>query len=377
MPKLSIAIPTKNRYDTLLPLLTCLLSVFDGKDIEFVVQDNSDDNSRIADDNILSSPQIKYFYKKESISVVDNCDSAVSHCSGTYVTMIGDDDCVAKEILDVVDIMIKHDIESCGCDYSLYRWLLSSEGQNYFEYDSKKKIVKHINVGKELTRQLKRGIQNKDYLPCVYHGILLKRKLDELKALTGTYFPGPSPDMANCVALSCLVNKHIHISLPVIIDGYSKSSTGHLTEKKEHKGSLKDKAFLPKDTIEKWNPKIPQLWLPGTIWAQSATCALKALNSDYISKLNYCSIYLKMAILYPFYKSTATEYLKKYCNFFQVIYNCFKIAAIVFTKKLFGKKRRMAIKEKCSLMDAVNYNSSIFNENDGLGKLEKKIRLLF
>ena len=59
---LSIIIPTKNRYNYLLPCLETL-KLFDEKEVEIVVHDNSDDNKLIIDylnNNHFSN--LKYFY---------------------------------------------------------------------------------------------------------------------------------------------------------------------------------------------------------------------------------------------------------------------------------------------------------------------------
>lgn len=41
---LSVVIPTKNRYETLIPLIR-VLAKWDDADLEIVIEDNSDDNN--------------------------------------------------------------------------------------------------------------------------------------------------------------------------------------------------------------------------------------------------------------------------------------------------------------------------------------------
>ena len=46
-PLLSIIIPTKDRYNTLIPVLEGLVRDFLKSDVEFVIQDNTENNNEI------------------------------------------------------------------------------------------------------------------------------------------------------------------------------------------------------------------------------------------------------------------------------------------------------------------------------------------
>ena len=107
--------------------------------------------------------------------------------------------------------------------------------------------------------------------------------LDKVYEVTGTYFPGPSPDMANSVALAQFVKKHVYCDLPVISSGTSPKSTAGLGAKHKHKGNLKEIDFLPSDIEDRWEENVPMVWTGPTIYAQSALEALRKLNkSEYI-----------------------------------------------------------------------------------------------
>ena len=62
-PLLSIVIPTKNRYFTLINLVEKLLT-WDNDDYEVVVQDNSEDNSDIIDflKKYENNKNLRYFH---------------------------------------------------------------------------------------------------------------------------------------------------------------------------------------------------------------------------------------------------------------------------------------------------------------------------
>ena len=99
---LSIIIPTKNRYETLFPLIE-YLETLDTKEVEVVVQDNSKDNSKainFLNKNKLSN--VKYYYEPSDLSVIGNSDLAVKNATGKYICFIGDDDGVMPYILDII-----------------------------------------------------------------------------------------------------------------------------------------------------------------------------------------------------------------------------------------------------------------------------------
>ena len=205
---LSILIPTKNRYETLIPLLE-YLTTLDKQLIEIVIQDNSENNS---DFKIFlknhNSENIKYFYNSKNISVVDNFNNAVSNSTGEYVCSIGDDDGVMPYVAEVTKWMKQKNIECLTAYKPHYYWpgqkssFLSNDksGIIYFKKISYK--VNRINTNKELSKVLSKGGVEMCKIPSIYHGIILKSSLEQLKNLSNSYFPGPSPDMANAVGLT-------------------------------------------------------------------------------------------------------------------------------------------------------------------------------
>ncbi|HCQ2529283.1 TPA: glycosyltransferase, partial [Escherichia coli] len=90
---LSIAIPTKNRHKTLLITLDNMLRRMDDS-VEFVICDNSDEELPSSLPLFLDK-RIKYFYSSKTMSIVDNTENALSHCTGEFVCFIGDDDFVS------------------------------------------------------------------------------------------------------------------------------------------------------------------------------------------------------------------------------------------------------------------------------------------
>ena len=86
-------------------------------DVEFVFADNSDDASIMNDfmDDVLGDPRVKYLPSVGRVlPMVENWDRCVEATTGEFVCMIGDDDYVD---VDVVDLIRRCQAETCphGC----------------------------------------------------------------------------------------------------------------------------------------------------------------------------------------------------------------------------------------------------------------------
>ena len=362
-PIVSIVIPTKNRYDTLFPLVRAIEKICEKhSDIEVIVQDNSDDNSKaLVFFSELQSKNIRYYYEGGWLSVGDNSDLAILHSTGEFVSFIGDDDAFTEHILDVAKIMKDKEIDACGCDYALYRWPAAMiKKKKSLAYYSNGSIVRCPLIFKELKRIMHNGIQTRRNLPGVYHGLIKREKLFEIYMKTGTFFPGPSPDMANSFALSLIVKKYIMTSVPFIIDGYSKASTGHLTEVKKHIGTLDEQSFLPRDTVEKWSDKIPKIWLPNTIWPESALQALNRMNRKDLEKLfNNTAMYIKIENMYPQCKSLCEEYIDRYSGKINLIKTYIEVGITYMVNRIKKMIERIISKYKKEFEKEINIEEAI------------------
>ncbi len=297
---ISIAIPTYNRYQYLEDCLKATCTIESNK-LEIIVQDNSEDNSKgLQIIQAINDNRIKYYYTKERITVSENCSAAIEHTTGKYVCLLGDDDTVCDNIIELVEEMDKHDVDTCVFGISTYHWpdlLDQMPSLNCFEGIEHSYVLRYVDPMIIFHKALRNGLQSIGEIPRVYHAIVSRRVLNGIKEKSGAFFPGPSPDMANAVGCALLSRKHIHIDTPVMVSGYGGKSTGGMGRKHQHKGSLLDKPWLPKNILEIWDEKIPQLWLGHTIWPASAIVALRAFErDDLIKEMNYGVMYAEMIL---------------------------------------------------------------------------------
>jgi glycosyltransferase involved in cell wall biosynthesis len=310
----SIVIPTKNRYFYLQSIIESILS-FDSDLLEIIIQDNSEDNSEfysyIKKNN---DSRLRYYHISDWLSVSDNCEEGIKNASGEFICMIGDDDGITPWIIDLAIWMKKHNIDAALPNKPSYHWpgittILNGfdEGGTLFlpKYTGE---IKKINVEKELLSVLNTGGTQLLQLPRVYHGLVSKKCLDNLRKISGSCFPGPSPDMANAIGLCAVINSFVIVDIPIAISGNCRESAGGQNAVHAHHGELIDKKFLPKDIIESWPLIVPHFWSGSTIWAASVILALqKSQQHKYLDKIKLNRLYAMCLVFHPEYMSRISE----------------------------------------------------------------------
>lgn len=287
---LSIAVPTKDRYEYLKPLIT-LIKSFNSDHIELIIQDNTNNNVEIAEYiKRHNYKHLRYFHTPEQISVSQNCDLAVLNSTGEYVCLLGDDDGVSGHIVSAVKWMKRNEIDVLKTAFNTYKWpsfsfsrIAKLAGVLMTSFYDRKSY--EINPSTQLIKMLKTGGSKFRYLPKLYHGIAKRSTLDKIYEIGNTYFPGASPDVANAVALSFVTNKFVFLNFPVIIPGNGNRTGGDVQKHKGLCARISDIPFLPKNTEENWEKFIPKLWSCETIIPESACKALTYMGrNDYIDK---------------------------------------------------------------------------------------------
>ena len=325
---LSIVIPTKNRYEYLTLVLESIIKL-NLNQTEIIIQDNSDDNEGfLIYLNRLNNTSIKYFYEQGQLSQTQNSDLAVSHATAKYICYIGDDDTVTSILPKICFIMSKYKIDAINFslidydwpDLNLYDSVKKKRPPLYVEL--KKIKVKQINTKKILKFYLNHGMQSNTLLPKAYHGIISREILEIIKEKSGSYFPGPSPDMDNAVAAACIVDRHYYIQYPMIISGVGYKSANGMGRRGVHKGNIKDAKQLAPDVEKKWNQYIPKLWIGQTIWPESCIKALMSMQEfDLLKKMNFCAMYGRIYLCWPEYRKQLKQYIKSSKMMIIILFN--------------------------------------------------------
>lgn len=377
---LSIVVPTKDRYKYLKYLIN-LVAGLKSDEVELVIQDNSDDNTEfIRYLNELKYDFIRYDHTSGQIPMAINSDKAILNSSGDYVCFLGDDDGFTKYLLDCVKWMEKNGMEAVKSAHVLYYWPDVSQGSEKAAPSATilcKRFTGNVsfpNPVEELKKVLKKGITDRGNMPLVYHSIVSRKALDKVYEMTGTFFPGNSPDISNAVALSLTIKKFAIIDLPLAFSGCSVYHSGgvYATGKKGQPEISEIPWFRP-DAEMKWDKKVPRVASNTLIWADSAINALKSMgredlydmvnfnkmysyfvmrNPDLISKVfDVCTNKLAFCFVYT------TEIIKKYL---MSLYR--RIGWVTgMVEKLNNKKNVDNIMEATAVLEAMASNVANFN----------------
>lgn len=277
--KLSIIIPTKNRQKYAFKCIETILK-FPVSAFEIVVQDNSDDDSlREMLGSRIDGVKLKYAYDNGCLSFCSNFEKGVELASGDYIITIGDDDCVFSQIVELTDVLREKGIDSAVFNTdTTYIW------PNAVSNDSGKLVVrKQRNYIQKLTTASAFGdmvaVGNYDYqkysFPKIYHGIIKREKFDLVKAKTGHYFGGLTPDIYSAVALSFYIDDILYINTPFTLPGTCAKSGSADSLTGRHTGELKNAPHFRGHNDYQWDEAIPYVYSVDTIWAETAFKAVK------------------------------------------------------------------------------------------------------
>lgn len=317
---LSIVIPTRNRQPYAMACVEQILKSTPS-DVEVVIQDNSDDSTLL--EMLQRSAyfeRIKYNYTPGVVSFVDNFSLGVEQASGKYICMIGDDDGINPEIVEAVRWANKKNLEAIVPSIRLnYIW--PESGITHYgpdtgnlmiiDFDAKSNIY---DPKLEVKKLLASGGQN--YLNYnmvkVYHGIVTKAALDRVKAITGRYFGGVSPDIYSSVALSLVIDKLVKIDYPLTIPGVCKTSGAGSAATGSHVGKLEDAPQLKGHLNYQWSEFVPRFYSVETVWAESVMACLKQMKRpDLIKEFSVCAL-AAYCNKYKDYQSINEENLRAY-----------------------------------------------------------------
>jgi len=302
-PILSIVIPTKNRSEYAIKSIESCLRIKE-KEFELIVEDNSNNDDLEKRISKLDDDRLCYKHNNLPIDMNSNFENAVERAKGDYVTIIGDDDSVSNEIVRIAKWCKEKDIDSLITSRpSSYTWP-DSTSQKLGNLMTGKLVIKHFSgkveypdVRANLIRCLRSGVSSYYSIPRLYYGIVKIEALRKLKEEIGCLFPGPSPDMANAIALCFVIKKLCWIDYPIFIPGVGRKSGAGLGAQNKHTGKLDQWSHLSKIYINNWSSLIPKIFGGQTIWAEDAIQALKKVgHEEYLKYLNMESVYARSYI---------------------------------------------------------------------------------
>ena len=202
--------------------------------------------------------------------------------TGEYVCMIGDDDAILPDLIKITRWAFKKDIDSIAPKSIInYTWPDQNNFGSKLDIPFFSYKCESVLLEQQLISYLSDGCAKtfRNYnLPALYHGIVRRSCLEEIKSITGHYVGGLSPDSYSSVALSQIVRNHIVLDYPLTIAGACPASTTIQGSQGSHRGLLKNAPHFRDRGNYVWLKNIPKFYSVETIWAESALRALVELN---------------------------------------------------------------------------------------------------
>ncbi len=370
-PLLSIVIATRNREFYCIEAIKSILAI-QSDEIQLAIADNSDSEKVKDYVSTLSDCRIVYKYDNSPTSSIENFNRCMSLATGEYVCMIGDDDSVLPSILNIVRWAKLNAVDSISCNtLAQYYWPKAYAGfdNGLLFYPTLKSVKTPIDSRKILNRLIQDGIVNHyDYdIPRTYHGLVKRDLMLQIKAKTGNFYGGLSPDIYSSFALSCIVKNHYKISLPFTIAGVcAKSSTAENLVGK-HSGELKDMPHLKNKPNYIWDKEIPKYYGVYTTWCESALKALLDMDEKELYKKFNVFPLLAIGILTNYkyiFKLTIdkTEEIRKNSNqfivlfWFKIFYNMLVQICLRFYREINNKffLKKQTVQNVLDIHQAVN-----------------------
>lgn len=310
---LSVIIPTKNASDLIDKFLDGAESVFVGMEgqIEFLIVDNSSVPHKRLSKN--KNKLFTYSWTSEDIGMQGNFDKGISIAKGKYLCVIGSDDAVLPNILDITRLMDSLDIDTAMCEVIPHYWKdtgtlwVRPNPTGYMKVPKSVLAPKPISLSQSLEDVLERGgAIYQEFMPSVYHGIVRKKVMLELIETYGTCFPGPSPDISNAILVAS-TNATCLRTAPFLVAGAAEGSAAAEGANHAHQGSLEDWSHMVMGRGVSWPAKIPKFFSGSTMWSISVLNTLEVIGRK-IEPEYYLGLYARCLVFNPrYYRETLAE----------------------------------------------------------------------
>ena len=262
-PMFSIVIPTRERASTLRSALqTCLEQDFES--FEVVVFDNCSSDATRQAVMAFADDRIKYRRSDVPLAMQDSWNTAYTHAVGEWIIFIGDDDAMTPfGLRQLARVIGENDVDAVRWNYAIYSWpnVINPAIANYLSICVLRE--KSIISSRSAISGVMDGTTHTGLLPNVYHGAVRRDMLERIRAKSGVVFSGFHPDTYTSFAVAYMARRHLSITIPISISGFSKASNNiaFSFERSKHENAAKQRAENISHGIEMhpWVPDLPSL----------------------------------------------------------------------------------------------------------------------
>ncbi|WP_373541598.1 glycosyltransferase [Chamaesiphon sp.] len=226
-PLFSIIIPTRQRHDTLKHAIQSVINQ-SYQDFELVISDNF---STIETSQVVNSfsadSRIRYFRTPERFGMADNWEFGLSKTTGTYIFVLGDDDALmpdglelAANLIDEYDFkIISWSRHFYGWSSCIVPWLRDRLGVNL------QQVAEIRNSRNALDIFYQHRLSHEE-LPMVYNSLIHRDIIERIKSVHGRYFHTHSPDVYSGIVNAYFSDRYLYSLRSISITGTSGHSGG-------------------------------------------------------------------------------------------------------------------------------------------------------
>lgn len=307
MTILSVIVPTHNRASCAVQTVKTLLAI--PGEVQIVVCDSSPvDEITHHFAGLYPSSRLKLIRSDREMSVVDNFNLGLNSADGDYLTFIGDDDFVTKDIVRVAEWAKSNKVDSLKFNFSaLYYWhdfKHSTRGDSYsgtLHVSPFSGAVRDHDIQKSIAYALNNFGGGVFDMPRAYAGMISSSLAHRIVSKYGSLFGGVSPDIYSSFLISSESESCKFIDYPVIIPGASGLSTTGQSNAGGHYGKLRDNPHISPFKNLIWDDRIPEYYAVPTVWSYSLLEAVKRVGSvdNRNIKPNFSRLLLKCFVYFP------------------------------------------------------------------------------
>ncbi len=226
IPKFSVIIPTRQRHDTLKSAIQSVINQT-YPDFELVVSDNLSTPETAEVVHSFQDSRIKYCRAAERLAMADNWELGLSNSVGAYVFILGDDDAlmpdgleIASELIDRYNLkIISWSRYFYGWSNCIAPWLRDRLGVNFQQLAE----IRNSRAALENFYQHQLAYEE---LPMVYNSLISRDIIHKVKSLYGKYFQTHSPDVYSGIVNAYFSDRYLYSFRALSITGTSGHSNG-------------------------------------------------------------------------------------------------------------------------------------------------------
>jgi glycosyltransferase involved in cell wall biosynthesis len=283
--RFSILLPTRNRLD-LLRYAVESVRLQGYPDWEIVISDNASTEDVEGFAASYADSRIRYYRTERLLPVTENWNAALELSTGDYLIMLGDDDGLMRDCLELVDKLIEEwrrpDAVYTQALQFAYPGVIPGQVSGFTQvaYNAFLEGAEQaFLLTREKAREMVRSAMNfrLRYGFNMQHFIISRELVNALRD-KGPFFQSPYPDYyaANAVLLaarSVVANPH-----PLVMIGISPKSFGYYYfNRRENEGV----DFLQNVFDEEFRDRLRAVLVPGTNMNDSWLCAMETLARNF------------------------------------------------------------------------------------------------